>query len=223
MNAHGGQLCVTSSGIPGEGCIFGMELKVNTVTLIAPQMLQSTSLDASETITGSRETVAVTVSSGHHVSLGTSRSLSPSLSTDEKSEEKSEEKEESPYDLVHALVVDDSPMNRKMLMMHLKGFGIRNVSQACNGLEGVQAVEERMGNDSVDKLFDIVFMDCMMPVMDGREATKKIRKLGYEGPIISVTGNGLPEDVRDIMSCGSTKLLVKPVTADGVESVLRGK
>jgi CheY-like chemotaxis protein len=200
MNAHDGQLWVTSSGIPGEGCIFGMELKVHA---IVPSEIPPT---------GRSELIETADRTGRSVSIlpSTRQSIQ-------------EEKEDNPYELVHALVVDDSPMNRKMLMLHLQSCGVRNVSQACNGLEAVQAVTECMDDNCDKKLFDIIFMDCMMPVMDGNKATMKIRELGYESSIVTVTGNGLPEDVREIMSCGSSKVLVKPVSSDAVEAVLRGK
>jgi two-component system, sensor histidine kinase len=198
MNAHDGQLWVTSSGIPGEGCVFGIELKVNA---IVPSEIPPT---------------------GRSESIETAVSILPS--TFQSIQEEKEEKEENPYELVHALVVDDSPMNRKMLMLHLQSCGVRNVSQTCNGLEAVHAVIERIDDGNYDKkLFDIIFMDCMMPVMDGNQATMKIRERGYEGSIVTVTGNGLPEDVREIMACGSSKVLVKPVSSDAVKAVLRGK
>jgi hypothetical protein len=144
MNAHDGQLWVTSSGIPGEGCVFGMELKVNA---IVPSEIPPT---------------------GRSEPIETAVSILPS--TSQSIQEEKEEKEENPYELVHALVVDDSPMNRKMLMLHLHSCGVRNVSQACNGLEAVQAVIERINGNCDKTLFDIIFMDCMMPVMDGNQA-----------------------------------------------------
>ena len=90
MNAHKGQLWVTSTGVLGEG----MEIVVASVES-PPELEDSFVLTA----------------------------------------------QSFPFDSLHVLVVDDSPMNRKMLMMHLKGLGIVNMTQACNGLEAVQAVE----------------------------------------------------------------------------------
>jgi two-component system, sensor histidine kinase len=61
-----------------------------------------------------------------------------------------------------------------------------------------------------------------MPVMGGNEAVKKIRELGYTGAIVTVTGNGLPEDVRESFASGSNQVLVKPVDGVKIEKVLRG-
>jgi CheY-like chemotaxis protein len=209
MTAHGGHLWVKSSGVAGEGCVFGMELQVASVHAFE-QIFSSSSATNEPNVE-----LPPSLSSG--VSDSGTVAVPGVVST----------VDENHYDLVHALVVDDSPMNRKMLMLHLKEFGVVNVTQACNGLEAVRAVEERL-TDVADecydrKLFDIIFMDCNMPVMGGNEAILNIRELGYSGPIVTVTGNGLPEDVREIMSCGSSQVLVKPVKADDVESVLGGK
>jgi CheY-like chemotaxis protein len=62
-----------------------------------------------------------------------------------------------------------------------------------------------------------------MPVMDGNEATRKLRELGFDGTILTVTGNGMPEDIREIMSSGSTKVLLKPVKANEVEAAIQGE
>ena len=192
MNAHGGDLWVTSSGIPGEGCVFGMDLQVAYVDAPDEEAMPSSNpIDSTD---------------ADVVTTSTFRADSSSY-----------------YDMLHVLVVDDSPMNRKMLMLHLKGFGIENISQACDGFEAVQAVEKRMSGESDDKLFDIIFMDCLMPVMGGNEATRRIREMGYVGAIVSVTGNGLPEDVREIMSCGTDRVLVKPVNVDTVKTAISGE
>ena len=127
------------------------------------------------------------------------------------------------YDVMRVLVVDDSRMNRMMVVLHLKEFGIEDISQACNGLEAVHAVEARMIGEHDDKPFDIIFMDCMMPVMGGNEAITRIRGLGYAGAIVSVTGNGLPEDVSEIMSCGADRVLVKPVNEDTLRAAISGE
>jgi PleD family two-component response regulator len=111
MNAHKGQLWVTSTGVLGEGCLFAMEIVVASVE--SPPEFVPPELEDSLVLTA----------------------------------------QSFPFDLLHVLVVDDSPMNRKMLMLHLKGLGIVNITQACHGLEAVQAVEERLNVESDQKLF----------------------------------------------------------------------
>ena len=54
-------------------------------------------------------------------------------------------------------------------------------------------------------------MYFVMPTMNGPDATKAIRQLGYTGPIIGVTGNALPEDREIFMSAGATDVIVKPL------------
>jgi CheY-like chemotaxis protein len=219
MTAHGGHLWVKSNGVSGEGCVFGMELQVASVHAVQETEPLMPQIAQRPDITSTPNELSLELPPSLRLDVSDSGSVAAPrvVSTADANH----------YDLVHALVVDDSPMNRKMLMLHLKGFGIVHVTQACNGLEAVQAVEERL-TDVVEeccdkKLFDIIFMDCNMPVMGGNEATSKIRELGFLGPIVTVTGNGLPEDVREIMTCGSSQVLVKPVKADDVESVLEGK
>jgi CheY-like chemotaxis protein len=200
MNAHGGQLWVTSTGVPGEGCMFGMEMKVASVQ--SPLEVNSTVRPSVSDPYCARQPT---------LDYATVEDMPVAVAPDFQ------------FDLLHALVVDDSPMNRKMLMLQLKAIGLTHVTQACNGLEAVQAVEERLNVESDQKLFDVIFMDCMMPVMGGNEATRKLRELGYDGTILTVTGNGMPEEIKEIMSCGSTKVLLKPVKANQVEAAIQGE
>jgi signal transduction histidine kinase len=86
------------------------------------------------------------------------------------------------------LVVDDSRLNRKMLLKCLKANG-HTCWEAEDGVEAVAAVEKRM-RDRLLEPFDAILMDFVMPNMDGPEATQKIRALGYKGLIFGVTGNG---------------------------------
>ena len=191
MNAHGGDLWVKSSGVHGEGCLFGMDLQVAYMDTLDDVMYLSNEMGHVEENRDTLQTI--------------------------------HDDSDSYYGMMHVLVVDDSPMNRKMLMLQLRGFGIEHITHACNGLEAVEVVEKRMTGESHDKLFDIIYMDSLMPVMGGNEATRRIRDMGYAGAIVSVTGNGLPEDVREIMSCGSNRILVKPVKAGALAESLRGE
>jgi signal transduction histidine kinase len=92
---------------------------------------------------------------------------------------------------LHVLVVDDSRLNRKMLLKCLRADG-HICFEAEDGLEAVAMVKERIGHATGGngKPFDAVLMDFVMPNMDGPTATKEIRTLGYTSPIFGVTGNG---------------------------------
>ena len=68
--------------------------------------------------------------------------------------------------------------------------------------------------------YDAVLMDFNMPKMDGPGATKQLRKLGYRGPIIGVTGNVLDEDKRVFIEAGADKVLFKPLDTGLLETTL---
>ena len=79
------------------------------------------------------------------------------------------------------------------------------------------AVQKVTANPNID----IVLMDNQMPRMTGAIATETIRKdLKYKGIILGVTGNALPEDIRDFVEKGADDVIVKPLTAKGfIEAV----
>jgi CheY-like chemotaxis protein len=203
MTAHNGHIWVRSSGVPGEGCVFGMELDISEFLPDKESVCVQPVPKAKDEPQRSNST---------HILIGAETIELPVYST------------------VEALVVDDTVSNRKMLMRHLKHYGVAHMTQACNGLEAVQAVERRMrgadfdanGDDS-DKMFDIIFMDCNMPVMGGNEATTKIRELGYKGAIVIVTGDGLPEDFKKAEESGASRVLLKPIDMEDISNCLQGK
>lgn len=90
---------------------------------------------------------------------------------------------------VRILLVEDLASTRKLMGFLFKRQGIENYSFAENGKEAVDLI--KCGNE-----YDIIFMDKEMPVMDGYESTREMRKMGYERPIIGLTANALEEDKR---------------------------
>ena len=115
----------------------------------------------------------------------------------------------------HALVADDSPMLRDLSQQLLERLGFE-VTTAENGAAAVQAV--------LDHAFDVVFMDHQMPVVDGIEATRRIRALGTSRasvPIIGVSGTDSPELRRLCLAVGMDEFLLKPITRKDVEKVLK--
>ena len=96
-----------------------------------------------------------------------------------------------PLQTFNLLVVDDSRLNRKMLLKCLKADG-HTCWEAEDGLQAITMVKDRIISESGEPCvpFDAILMDFVMPIMDGPEATKEIRALGYRGLIFGVTGNG---------------------------------
>ena len=113
------------------------------------------------------------------------------------------------------LVVEDNEINREVLTQLLAQYGLR-IAVAQHGAAGVHKVEcER---------FDLVFMDVQMPVMDGHEATRRIRALpGDSGkvPIVAMTANALTGDRELCLEAGMNDYVSKPVDPATLDEKLR--
>lgn len=105
------------------------------------------------------------------------------------------------------LLVEDVPMNRELVTRMLQGAG-HTVDTAADGAQAVEAVAK--GG------VDLVLMDVLMPVMDGLEATRRIRAAGHTLPILALTATVRPEDVADCHEAGMNGHLPKPVDRDGL-------
>jgi signal transduction histidine kinase/CheY-like chemotaxis protein/HPt (histidine-containing phosphotransfer) domain-containing protein len=101
------------------------------------------------------------------------------------------------------LLAEDNPTNQLVGRQMLRDFDI-NVSVAANGTEAVRAVGEFS--------YDLVLMDMQMPEMNGIQATREIRaRFGPALPIVALTANAYPEDVRACLDAGMNSFVAKPV------------
>ena len=114
---------------------------------------------------------------------------------------------------VEILVVDDGEANRRLIDLILKRAGAI-VSTAENGLEAIKQMGE--------KDYALVLMDMQMPVMDGYEATRRIRQSGLKTTIIALTGNAMKGDREKCFAAGCNDFLTKPVNLDKLLSVVAG-
>lgn len=116
------------------------------------------------------------------------------------------------------LIAEDNTVNQMVIKKLLGKCDQTNVVIAENGLEALQKVSENH--------FDVIFMDCQMPVKDGYEATKEIREMEKRLnmspiPIIALTANVESADIAYCKSIGMTYFTSKPIRQEKVEKVLR--
>ena len=111
------------------------------------------------------------------------------------------------------LVVDDNEIN---LMLMEDIFEMMNVGEVKTIDSGIDAVDEIEKNPN----YDMIVMDICMPGMDGYEASKKIRQLGYTGRIVALTANVLTTDDTEFKEAMMDDVLLKPVDLDMIRKVL---
>lgn len=120
-------------------------------------------------------------------------------------------KHQKPLDDLTILVVDDIRMNQVIINQMLKKLAIVP-DIANNGLEAVEAVTQRH--------YDLIFMDCRMPEMDGFEATQYLRDQNYTLPIIALTAGTTLEERERCIESGMNDILSKPYTAKDLHLML---
>jgi two-component system sensor histidine kinase/response regulator len=114
----------------------------------------------------------------------------------------------------HVLLVEDNLFNQKVATRLLETLGCR-VTLAENGQRAVDA--------AAAEVFDLVLMDCQMPVMDGLEATRRIRGLaGAHGgvPVVAMTANVLGEHRRECLDAGMDDFASKPVNKKTLREII---
>jgi len=113
------------------------------------------------------------------------------------------------------LLVEDNPVNQEVAIDLLEQFGC-TVEGANDGLEAVKRLTESR--------YDIVFMDCQMPEMDGYEATRALREyeqpLNRRTPVVALTANAMEEDRRMCLAADMDDYMTKPVTRRQLAAML---
>jgi CheY-like chemotaxis protein len=114
------------------------------------------------------------------------------------------------------LIAEDNAVNQRLVRHMLERLGCR-VDVAANGIEAVEMAAK------FD--YDMVFMDCFMPEMDGYQATAELRRRQGPGaprlPIVALTANAMVEDRQRCLDAGMDDYLSKPVTQDGMYQMLQ--
>ncbi len=113
------------------------------------------------------------------------------------------------------LVVEDTPINQKVLLNQLEVLGYTDINCAANGQEALDRLQERP--------YDIVLMDCLMPVLDGYEATRAIREREGQSrhtAIVALTASALQGQREQCLAAGMDDYISKPVRLEDLTPVL---
>ena len=108
------------------------------------------------------------------------------------------------FDGVRVLLVEDNGLNAEIASFLLERHGME-VTWVQNGKK---AVDEMTRNPDA---YDVIFMDIMMPIMDGLKATETIRRMGYTIPILAMTANAFTDDMQKSLAVGMDAHLTKPL------------
>lgn len=104
------------------------------------------------------------------------------------------------------LIVEDNEDNRRILIYRLRKFGDFEILEATNGIEALEVVRSMAP--------DLIFMDLKMPVMDGWETVRRIRRMDGEikqVPIIAITAQAMGGDEERALAAGCDDYLAKPI------------
>lgn len=125
---------------------------------------------------------------------------------------------ELPFSM-RALVVEDNPVNQRVAVALLNRLGF-HAEEATNGREALDRIR------TSELKYDVILMDCQMPVMDGYETTRCIRQMETENawqktPVIALTADVLPGTENNCVESGMDDYLSKPVRKENLSEVLR--
>lgn len=141
--------------------------------------------------------------------------------TDELSPEKSHRQKKTfsgtlPLSSAHVLVAEDHLLNQMLIRKLLERFGIHHFEIVENGVQVLKRYQE--------DAWDIILMDCQMPLMSGYDATIEIRRLEKESgehvKIVAMTANAMSGEREKCLRCGMDEYISKPIDIDGLRDVL---
>lgn len=112
----------------------------------------------------------------------------------------------------HVLVAEDCPSNQNLISEYLTRAGV-TVEVVDNGLKALQL--------ATTTYFDLILIDCQMPIMDGLTTIQKLREAGCQQPIVTVTDSAAKDDYQKSIDSGANACLTKPVDPEIFYSMIR--
>ena len=113
----------------------------------------------------------------------------------------------------HVLIVEDDEINQEVASNYLKSIGITS-EISPNGKEALALVKQNPHR------YQLILMDCQMPIMDGYECTRELRKSGFIYPISAFTAHAYQEDKERCLAAGMNHFVTKPIETDPFNKML---
>ena len=108
------------------------------------------------------------------------------------------------------LLAEDALDSQRLLCLFLKKAGAQVIVVG----NGQTAYEKAMAAFRAEAPFDVILMDMQMPVLDGHEATRRLRDGGYTGPIVALPAHALPEEREKCLTSGCDEFCSKPISRE---------
>jgi CheY-like chemotaxis protein len=124
--------------------------------------------------------------------------------------------ERPPERPIRTLVAEDNDDFRLVLTMRLRMMGM----DVATAADGEAAVEQSLAADAAGRPFDLILMDMEMPILDGYEATRRIRGHGRQGPILAMTAHA-SDDFGDCRRFGCDGHVAKPIDWDKLGAMIK--
>ncbi|KAG8887667.1 hypothetical protein FRB98_009229 [Tulasnella sp. 332] len=211
----GGNIEVSS--VYGQGATFRFFIKVHTIS----NKDRNEHLEISQSSSSSLSPASPTT--GTNSGKVDAVILTPTTDFDNKSQphRTSGPPSQTSY---HILITEDNLINQTVLNRQLKQAGF-TTQLASNGKQALEAVKKLASGEcpvdpTLPRKFDVILMDCEMPVMDGHTATREIRRLEREGAlrtrnqILALTGNARQGQIEASLSAGMDDVIIKPYKID---------
>lgn len=126
---------------------------------------------------------------------------------------------ETPYSSsLKVLIAEDNMVNQEVVSRMLKLENIVDITFAKDGREAVECVKAALEQR---RNFDVIFMDIQMPHIDGLEATRIIRGLGYTAPIVALTAFAEDSNIKECQGAGMNSFLAKPIKRIELRKLLK--
>jgi signal transduction histidine kinase/ActR/RegA family two-component response regulator len=147
---------------------------------------------------------------------GTSWIENPALAIEREERREAAAAAPTPQYACRVLLAEDGRDNRLLISHLLERLG----ASVCAVEDGQHAVDTALAAQGTDEEFDLVLMDMQMPVLDGYEATRALRRAGYAGAIVAITAHAMSRDRERCIEAGCTDFLTKPVERDRLAEVV---